>query len=360
LPEPDKDFVRRLPEWLQEWCGLGFSAAARGRAGQSVGPALWEATGRINDSDAALSLVLLNEGLTASADLERLLAAARLERRPLRSILLGDGVLTKYQLDQIETGNVAGLVIGPLAVLDRLPSGPREERFSVYDPRRGAEGLLHHLAETEMSDAARPDEYVQRALAVAAIESENLQATWEVLEIEGRPAVLREALVGCGSDGWSALAAVPGVWYRLVLQATLGLRDLHASGLTHGRIDASHVLLAPTGLVKLLDPAVPPWIFGSQIDDDPAADLKSLARLARTWLVDETRSGPRPKPLPPLLLTILDRLESLSGPTIATAVDLASELDHAGTQVPGNAAAWQRFLAEIRRDTGTEISSFSA
>lgn len=360
LPESDKEIARQLPEWLQEWCRLGFSAAARARAGQSVGPALWEATGRIDDSDAALSRVLLNEGLAVSTDLERLLAAARLERRPLRSILLGDGVLTKYQLAQLETGNMAGLVIGPVAVLDRLPSGPREELFSVYDPRRGAEGMLHHLAESEMSDAARPDEYTQRALAVAAIESENLQATWEVFEIDGRPAVLREALVGCGSDSWSALAAVPGVWYRLVLQATLGLRDLHASGLTHGRVDASHVLLAPTGLVKLLDPAVPSWIFGSQMDDDPAADLKSLARLARTWLVDENRSGPKPKPLPPLLLTILDRLESLSGPAIATAVDLASELDHAGTQVPGNAAAWQRFLAEIRRDTGTELASFSA
>lgn len=360
LHDSETGNVRHLPEWFQEWCRAGFRTAAQARVAQSVGPALWEVTGRIHDSDAALSRVLLNEGLTASTDLERLLAAARQERRPLRSILLGDGVLTKYQLAQLENENLGGLVLGPLAVLDRLPSGPREDLFSVYDPRRGAEGVLHHLAESEMSDAARPDEYGQRALAAAAIESENLQATWEVLEIDGRPAVLRESPSGCGSDGWSALAAVPGVWYRLVLQATLGLRDLHASGLTHGRLDASHVLLTPNGLVKLLDPAVPSWIFGPQVDDDPSADLRALARLARSWLSDENRSGPSPKPLPPLLLAILDRLESQSGPPIATAVELASELDQAGTQVPGNAAAWQRFLAEIRRDTGTTPASFSA
>ena len=349
-----------LPDWLMAWFAASVSKAATARSGQVAGSGIWDATGNIAESDARLAKTLVEHGLANQADIDILLAVARQERRALRALLLGDGVLTFYQLSQVESGNIHGLHSGPLVVLERLPSGSREAVFAVHDPRRNAEGLLHHLAESEMADAARPDEYSQRATAVASVESENLQATWEVLEIAGRPAVLREGVVGSASDGWSTLAAVPGVWYRLLLQSALGLRDLHAAGLCHGRLDAAHVVATPNGLVKLMNPSVPSWLGGVEGEESPATDLKCLGKLARHWLSDENRGGPKPKPLPAPLISILERLEGHSGPAIPSAVELADELDRAGSQVPGNTAAFQRFLAEIRSETGMEGVSVSA
>lgn len=349
-----------LPDWLCDWFRARFGLAVQARAGQLAGPAIWDATGQVADVDSRLATALLAWGLAAPSHVEVLLAVARQERRPLRSLLLGDGTLTMYQLAQVESGNPDGLHTGPLVVLERLPSGPREVVHAVHDPRRGAEGFLQQLAESEMSDAARPDEFVQRATAVSSVESENLQAIWEIIEIDGRPAVLREGVAGSGSDGWSTLAAVSGVWYRLLLQAALGLRDLHVAGLCHGRVDASHVVATPTGLVKLMNPAVPQWLSGTDQEESPLTDLRALGRLARHWLSDENRPGPKPKPLPALLTGILDRLEGIADPPITTAVELADELDRAGSQVPGNSAALQRFLAEIRADIGMEQGAISA
>jgi len=349
-----------LPDWLMAWFAASVSKAAAARSGQVAGSGIWDATGNIADPDARLAKTLVEHRLANQADIDILLAVARQERRALRALLLGDGVLTFYQLSQMEGGNIHGLYSGPLVVLERLPSGSREAVFAVHDPRRNAEGLLHHLAESEMADAARPDEYAQRAKAVSSLESENLQATWEVLEIAGRPAVLREGVVGSASDGWSTLAAVPGVWYRLLLQSALGLRDLHSAGLCHGRVDTGHVVATPNGLVKLMNPSVPSWLGGGEGDESPAADLKCLGKLARHWLSDENRGGPKPKPLPAPLVSILERLEGHAGPAIPSAVELADELDRAGSQVPGNTAAFQRFLAEIRSETGMGGVSASA
>lgn len=349
-----------LPDWLCGWFSTRFAFAAQARAGQAAGSAIWEATGQVEEVDSRLATTLLDWRMSAPAHLETLLGVARQERRHLRSLLLADGVLTMHQLAQVESGNAGGLHAGPLVVLERLPSGPRELVHAVHDPKRGAEGVLHQLAECEMADAARPDEFVQRATAVASMESENLQAVWDVLEIDGKPAVLREGVAGSGSDGWSTLAAVPGVWYRMLLQAALGLRDLHLAGLCHGRVDASHVVATPTGLVKLMNPSVPLWLSGLDFEESPLADLRSLARVARHWLAHENRPGPKPKPLPGILAGILDRLEGIADPPITTAVELADELDRAGSQVPGNSAALQRFLAEIRADIGIEQASISA
>src|SRR5947209_18252504 len=132
------------------------------------------------------------------------LLEARRQRRSLRQVLLsakgGTPLLTLYQLALIESGNLDALVLGPTRVIDRLQATPRETVYRVFDPRRAAEGhgtvLLRHLAEAEMHDAVHPDEFRQRFAALSALPHPNLAATHEVLEINGRPAVLQERLSG--------------------------------------------------------------------------------------------------------------------------------------------------------------------
>ena len=106
--------------------------------------------------------------------LTALLTEARRQRRSLRQLLLAGNYLTLYQMALIEAGNLDGLVIGPVRVIDRLQAGPREAVYRVFDPRRNGDALLRWLAEAEMHDAVHPDEFRQRFGALAALRTTTL------------------------------------------------------------------------------------------------------------------------------------------------------------------------------------------
>ncbi len=191
-------------------------------------PDILRLTDPIAAGDRQLGDLLQSLELVEPDSLTALLVEARRQRQSLRQVLLASGSLTLYQLALIEAGNVDGLMLGPVRVLDRLRVTPRETVYHVFDPRRGeaaggGEALLRHLAEEEMQDAVHPDEFRQRFAAASALQHPNVLATWEVLEINGRPAVLQEWLTGLPASDWPALVTVSGIWYRLVSQAALGL-----------------------------------------------------------------------------------------------------------------------------------------
>src|SRR5262249_9674952 len=76
----------------------------------------------------------------------------------------------------------------------------------------------------------------------------------------GPPAVLQEWLTGLSSTDWPALAAVPGVWFRLLCQAALGLHTSHQAGLVHGHLRPGLFLLTGEGTLKLCGLGEPPWL----------------------------------------------------------------------------------------------------
>src|SRR5262249_28146974 len=146
-------------------------------------------TGPADSADHKLGDLLRALELIDADALTALLVEARRQRRSLRQVLLSSGAVTLYQLALIEAGNVDGLMLGPVRVVDRVQTTPRETVYRVFDPRRGREAMLRHLAEEEMADAAHPDEFRQR-FGQACLEHPHLAAIFEVLDIAGRPAVL--------------------------------------------------------------------------------------------------------------------------------------------------------------------------
>jgi DNA repair exonuclease SbcCD ATPase subunit len=314
--------------------------------------------------DQKLGDLLRSLGLVDADTLTALLAEARRQRRSLRQLLLAGGHLTLYQMALIEAGNLDGLVLGPFRLIDRLRATPREVVYRVFDPRRGREAVLRHLGEAEMQDAVRPDEFRQRFAAVAAVSHPHLAATLEVLEVAGRPAVLQEWLTGLPGGDWPALTAVPGVWYRLLCQAALGLHTLHQAGLAHGHLDAGSVLLTADGTVKLCGAGEPAWLRAAPPADegDAAADLAALGRVAAEWIEPaEGRKGPKPKPLPESLQAVLRRLTAdAPGDRYPSAAVLLEDLERAGADVPANGAAWDRLLRHVRDgsvDTALRLSA---
>ena len=307
----------------------------------------------VEPADRKLGELLLTLHLVDADTLAALLDEAGRQHRSLRQALLAGGYLTLYQMALIETGNLDGLVLGPLRVIDRLRVTPCEAVYRVFDPRRNQEAILRHLAESEMEDAVHPDEFRQRFGQAATVRHPQVAATLEVLEINGRPGVLQEWYQGVPSNDWPALASVPGVWFRLLSQATLGLNAAHQAGLIHGHLQPASFVLNGEGIVKLCGLGEPRWLLvppptGSE--ESVAGDLADLGWIAADWAsITARRKGAKGKPLPEVLQTVLDRLTT---PDIeqrhASASALLEELERIASAVPAHAEARERFLQQIQ------------
>jgi hypothetical protein len=325
--------------------------------GEATERGILSLTGEVDPGDRQLGDLLRSLELIDGDTLTTLLLEARRQRRSLRQLLLAGNYLTLYQMALIEAGNLDGLVLGPVRVIDRLQATPREAVYRVFDPRRSRELLLRHLAESEMEDAVRPDEFRQRFAAASAVRHENLAATLEVLEIADRPAVLQEWLHGLPSTDWPALAGAPGVWHRLLSQAALALHTAHTAGLLHGHLHASSFVFTRDGVLKLCGLGEPRWLAvpAPQESDEPsvASDLAALGHIAAAWaaVTPTTKSG-KNKGLPDKLHTILARFhhENEAKRYTGTAA-LLEDLDRAGAEVPANAAAWDRFVRQVRDES---------
>jgi uncharacterized phage infection (PIP) family protein YhgE len=375
-------------------------------------------TEEIDEGDQKLGELLQSCELVESETLSQLLVEARKQRRSLRQMLLASGSVTLYQMAMIEAGNFDNLVLGPVRVLDRLRVTAQETVYRVFDPRRESAAnpstsfshdalterdgrtahgvcLLRHLTESAVKETARIEEFRAGFTAATKVTHANLAATWEVLDIQGRPAVLQEWLTGLPSSDWPSLASVPSVWFRLLRQTAQGLHAAHNAVLTHGHLQANRILLTADGVVKIAGFGEPEWLVsqnskseiripkiqenepriehGLSTDSDPCSigvlsvaansnfttDVADLCRIATAWAVPSAKKkGVRTKPFPKALRKILDRLKAEDAETrYPSANALLDVLAEATDHVPENPEAWEKLLSHIRdqgKDTGKE------
>jgi chromosome segregation ATPase len=367
LQEQEKAMAREREEVvghlddLREWYRRKIRELSRSRledSGAKKPPTrdMLAVTGKVDAADQKLGELLRQLNFVDDETLTALLVEAHQQRRSLRQALLSGGYLTIYQMALIEAGEVDALGLGPLRVIDRLRVTPREAVYRVFDPRRGRDALLRHLAASEMEDAVRPDEFRQRFAQAAGVQHPHVAAVLEVLEIAGRPAVEQELLMGLPASEWPALAGIPGVWYRLICQAALALQAAHDAGICHGRLDSSAFLLTSAGVLKLCGVGEPPWLSSLPVagsEPDTAGDVAALGTCAAAWAaLAGPRRGAKSKVFTPSLQAILDRLGSADNPYPDVAT-LRTDLDRAGSDLPANAEAWDRLLRYIR-DNETE------
>jgi len=338
---------------------LQDSEKASGQSPTEAQPAILTLTNEIDPGDRKLGDLLRSLDLVDEQTLTSLLVEARRQRRSLRQALLAGGYLTLFQMALIETGNIDGLVLGPLRVIDRLRTTPHEAVYRVFDPRHSHEAVLRHLAEAEPATPERADQFRRQFGQAATIRHPHVAAILEVLEVGGRPAVLQEWLMGLPSTDWPALAAVPGVWFRLVCQAALGLHTAHQAGLIHGHLHPEMFLLTGEGILKLCGIGEPLWLAVPTLADqrplDITTDLADFGRIAANWAALATRRKVT-KPFPEPLQAILNRLhtEEVNARYVSSA-DLLEDLDQAGANVPPNAEAWDRLLRHVREHAADEV-----
>jgi hypothetical protein len=316
--------------------------------------------------DRQLGELLRSYDLVDGETLAALWSEAGRQRRTLRQVLLASGAITLYQLALIEAGNVDGLMLGRFRVIDRLRATPRETLYRVFDPsradaRNSGTFLLRHLSEAEMQDATHPDEFRQRFAAARAAAHSNLTGVVELLELDGRPAVLLEWLTGLYSADWPAHASHPGCWVRLMTMAAEGIAAAHRVGLVHGRLTSDSFLLPASGVLKVTGFGEPLWLSGGplpSVEPSFATDLRSLGQVSYGWsqlaLKKRTRPG---KAFPAELIAIVRRLEADPEPPMADTVpadqpyqsaeELVADLKRVARETPFSDDAWEKLLRHV-------------
>jgi hypothetical protein len=172
---------------------------------------------------------------------------------------------------------------------------------------------------------------------------------------------LQEWLTGLRASDWPPLAGVPGVWFRLLTQAALGLHAIHEAGLVHGHLQAGHLLLTGEGVLKLCGVGEPSWLAAAaeNYEESPAADLQTLGRIAAGWCgpASGKRKGSNTRALPEALQAVLHRLGAdEAADAYPSAAALLEALDSTGAEVPPNAEAWDRLLRHVRENAVAEAA----
>ncbi len=308
-------------------------------------------TGPVDAADQRLGDALEALAFIDPDTLMALLVEARRQRRSLRHVLLASSVVTLYQLALIEAGNIDALMLGPVRVIDRLGVTAHETLYRVFDPRRGQEALLRHLAEGDAADVAHAEEF-RHSFRRAHIEHPHVADSYEVLDITGRPAVLQEWLSGVPCSDWPPLASVPGVCFRLLSQAALGLATMHDRGLVHGHLHDQSLLLTGEGILKICGAGEPSWLASPPFTGSPilADDLRALGHIVQGWCSPQAvRKGAKVKPMPAEFEQVLARLRGADGTEpFTSAAALLEDLDRISAQIPANQEAWDRLVRHVK------------
>ncbi|MBX9625763.1 MAG: hypothetical protein K2X82_18330, partial [Gemmataceae bacterium] len=368
-----------MREWYRRKLRELAAGNAESRTPQPVGPRLADtgddppdsalrtpqsAIPEVEPIDRQLGELLRSLELVDADTLAALWAEANRQRRTLRQVLLASGAVTLYQLALIEAGNLDGLVLGRFRVIDRLRATPREAVYRVFDPARGGVFLLRHLAEAELHDAVRPDEFRQRWAAARDAAHPNLAAVVEVLDLAGRPAAVLEWPGGLFAPDWPPQAGHPGCLVTLATMAADGLDAGHRAGLAHGRLTADSFLLAADGTLKVVGFGEPPWLGAGPVPVEvtPAADLRALGQVLYGWSQLAARPGAvkprgRGKGFPAELAEVVRRLgadaDSPMGDTVAadrpyhSAAELAADLRRLARGLPNADDAWAELLRQV-------------
>jgi eukaryotic-like serine/threonine-protein kinase len=205
-----------------------------------------------------LSESVIDDYVTAHPEIEsppELVAAMR-----------ADGLLTKFQADQILKGRYKGFVLGKYRLLDRIGMGGMGQVYLAEHMTMRRRVAVKVLPPDRSDNPFSKERFLREARAAALLEHPNLcraydletdgDVTYIVMEyIEG--VSLHELTMRRGPQGHVRVA-------HLLRQIALGLQCVHDRALIHRDIKPANLLMDKTGVVRILDLG----LVRSELDDD--------------------------------------------------------------------------------------------
>jgi serine/threonine protein kinase len=144
---------------------------------------------------------------------------------------------------------------GPYLILGKLGAGGMGEVFLARDPRLERDVVLKMLPAEVAGDAERMARFRHEALALAAVNHPNIATIFGFEESDsGVLALVLERVEGITlAERLKQRPMPPNEALRVCAQIAEALEAAHARGVIHRDLKPQNVMLAPSGLVKVLD-----------------------------------------------------------------------------------------------------------
>jgi serine/threonine-protein kinase len=196
-------------------------------------------------------------GLVGTATLDRFAAGVEADQTLERTYdtLISNGLLTRYQLDEVLAGRWQALWLGRYRIIDRVGRGGMSHVYLAEHAVLGKRVALKVLSVSLRADKTARRRFVREARAAAALDHPNIVQVYSV-DIDHDPPYLVMEYV----EGISLQAAVSGYGTftggeaaSVGLEVARGLEAATVVGLVHRDIKPANLLIDRKGGVKILD-----------------------------------------------------------------------------------------------------------
>lgn len=169
--------------------------------------------------------------------------------------LIRQKCLTKYQAEQINRGHARSLILGNYLLLEKIGMGGRGTVFKARHRPMDRLVALKVLSETTRDNPMILARFEREIKAAAKLHHPNIVTALDADFSSDRHYLVMELVEG---RDLSHLVKRNGLFsvadaVQVILQAAKGLEAAHQAGIIHRDIKPGNILLAPSGLVKILD-----------------------------------------------------------------------------------------------------------
>jgi serine/threonine protein kinase len=204
------------------------------------------------------------------AFIEPLRAAGTLPTEPAKvaGLLVRDGLLTNFQVEQLLQGKWRRFTIGKYKVLERLGAGGMGSVYLCEHKFMRRRVAVKVLPAAKAEDPSALERFYREARAVAALDHPNIVRAYDIDQDDKLHFLVMEYVDGTSMQDlvkrYGPMDVLRAAHY--IRQSAVGLQHAHEAGLVHRDIKPGNLLLDRNGIMKVLDMGLARF-FHDEADD---------------------------------------------------------------------------------------------
>lgn len=174
----------------------------------------------------------------------------------LASLLVRDGFLTVFQVNQLLIGKWRGFTLARYKVLEQLGSGRASSVYLCEHEQMSKKVAVKVLPTAIADDPASLERFYREGRALAALHHPNVVRAYDITQHDGLTMLVMEYVDGSTLEHITAkggpIAVTRAAHY--LRQAALGLQHAHeTAGIVHRDIKPADIMVDRYGVVKIID-----------------------------------------------------------------------------------------------------------